>query len=357
MKHYLKQIKSFRDILPVLMVIFTCHDRYLPEIEWSDKSWTHNVFRVYELIFSRRNGIRHEMTTLSENGKTTHVCHSIESVFAMGELHIRELFKSLKFKPFKIYIPVLQTPQGFPILSSPYLFAIAYDTSIDVQINPASHTVSFTTSGSDRYLLVGSLKQSSHWFTAFTYAGTGMTEIGTKQFYSAAGEYNQTWSLLNPATGTNNIVGTESASGTEGIIAISYSGVDTSALDTSNIASSATATNITNTMTTTADNCWLVGYFRFAGTISAGSNTTLRRSASNINVGDTNAAQTPAGSHSIAGTQTPTNDFVYIGGVAIKPVAAAGPANLKTYNTNAKANIKTIDTNAIANVKTLDTNA
>jgi hypothetical protein len=34
----------------------------------------------------------------------------------------------------------------------------------------------------------------------------------------------------------------------------------------------------------------------------------------------------------------------------------AGPANLKTYNTNPKANIKTIDTNPIANVKTLNTN-
>lgn len=36
---------------------------------------------------------------------------------------------------------------------------------------------------------------------------------------------------------------------------------------------------------------------------------------------------------------------------------ATGPANLKTYNTNAKANIKTINTNPIANVKTLNTNA
>lgn len=36
---------------------------------------------------------------------------------------------------------------------------------------------------------------------------------------------------------------------------------------------------------------------------------------------------------------------------------AAGPANLKTYNTNATANIKTINTNAISNVKTLNTNA
>jgi hypothetical protein len=36
---------------------------------------------------------------------------------------------------------------------------------------------------------------------------------------------------------------------------------------------------------------------------------------------------------------------------------AAGPANLKTYNTNLKANIKTINTNPIANVKSLNGNS
>jgi len=41
---------------------------------------------------------------------------------------------------------------------------------------------------------------------------------------------------------------------------------------------------------------------------------------------------------------------------AIAPAAAAGPANLKSYNTNLKANIKSINTNLIANVKSLNTN-
>lgn len=42
--------------------------------------------------------------------------------------------------------------------------------------------------------------------------------------------------------------------------------------------------------------------------------------------------------------------------VVLRPSIAAGPANLKTYNTNLKANIKTINTNPIANVKSLNTN-
>lgn len=49
-------------------------------------------------------------------------------------------------------------------------------------------------------------------------------------------------------------------------------------------------------------------------------------------------------------------DFMdYISGT--DPLTAVGPANLKTYNTNALANIKSINTNLIANVKTLNTNA
>lgn len=56
------------------------------------------------------------------------------------------------------------------------------------------------------------------------------------------------------------------------------------------------------------------------------------------------------------GMSTSTSDSWVALTIALRP-AASGPANLKTYNTNAKANIKTINTNVIANVKTLDTNA
>lgn len=44
------------------------------------------------------------------------------------------------------------------------------------------------------------------------------------------------------------------------------------------------------------------------------------------------------------------------GTIVVFPVAASGPANLKSYNTNLKANIKSIDTNLIANIKSLNTN-
>lgn len=50
------------------------------------------------------------------------------------------------------------------------------------------------------------------------------------------------------------------------------------------------------------------------------------------------------------------HDTTYCTLLTIDYTATAGPANLKTYNTNVAANIKTINTNAIANVKSLNTN-
>jgi hypothetical protein len=52
-----------------------------------------------------------------------------------------------------------------------------------------------------------------------------------------------------------------------------------------------------------------------------------------------------------------TTSYCSYYGIALNYGAgAAGPTNLKTYNTNAKANIKSINTNLIANVKSLNTN-
>lgn len=50
------------------------------------------------------------------------------------------------------------------------------------------------------------------------------------------------------------------------------------------------------------------------------------------------------------------NTGTEVGSFASFPAVAAGPANLKSYNTNPKANIKSINTNLIANVKSLNTN-
>lgn len=70
---------------------------------------------------------------------------------------------------------------------------------------------------------------------------------------------------------------------------------------------------------------------------------------------DTNTTVGTTGSYTMnmtcTGSAQWTNSMMFI-----KGPLAAGPSNLKTYNTNVKSNIKTIDTNTLANVKSLNTN-
>lgn len=56
------------------------------------------------------------------------------------------------------------------------------------------------------------------------------------------------------------------------------------------------------------------------------------------------------------GSSWSTNSGVDVAFYVYGDIPIAGPANLKTYNTNPLANIKTINTNPIANVKSLNTN-
>lgn len=68
--------------------------------------------------------------------------------------------------------------------------------------------------------------------------------------------------------------------------------------------------------------------------------------------------------YSFGGTGAITHFHFYRGGGtgsfffdSIAPVAGAGPANLKSLNTNVKANVKSYNTNVLANIKSIDTNA
>lgn len=77
---------------------------------------------------------------------------------------------------------------------------------------------------------------------------------------------------------------------------------------------------------------------------------------------------TGTGAYTVSMTGLSANTLYYAKAYAINSVGtsygsevtfttlAAGPTNLKTYNTNPVANIKTINTNPIANIKSLNTN-
>lgn len=114
--------------------------------------------------------------------------------------------------------------------------------------------------------------------------------------------------LANPASGANNIVVTSSDATYRWCASASYTGAaQTGQPDAFNSATTS-GTSISVAVITVADNCWVTGFFfNEANTaFTAGANTT-RRITGFYSMMDTNAAQTPAGSYSIAATWTNSN--------------------------------------------------
>jgi hypothetical protein len=161
-----------------------------------------------------------------------------------------------------------------------------------------------------------------------------MTQVGTSRYYSAASENVYTFYLLNPATGTHNIIASYSGAATNGITAASYS--DVGSVDVSQISSDPASTGLTNSLTTSVPNEWLVGFARATLQMTAGANTTIRQTATNINMLDSNGPLS-VGPNSLNITQVPT-DFIYIGAVAIAPTGGTSTPPTSQINGSGTVN-------------------
>lgn len=191
--------------------------------------------------------------------------------------------------------------------------AIAFDAqSASAYSGTTSLTFAHTCTGSDRLLTVG-VYGGADRITGVTYSGVSMTFINKLLMTgAAAGQYIYLYYLLAPASGANNIVVTASAATDMYGAGSSYTGVkQTGQPDAS--ATQATASSqlsLTTSLTTVADNCWIVGHAYSNNAVTAGTNVTVRTgSVAGLRMFDTNAAQTPAGSKSVQTTQTPA-DFI-----------------------------------------------
>ncbi len=226
--------------------------------------------------------------------------------------------------------------------------------------NPSA-TYDSGSSGGNRMLLLiigggGGLTSS-----AVTYGGVSMTVAATST--DTANYYSQIWYLTAAAglpTGSNTIQVTNANSAFRSWNAVVLSDVDqTTPKDTTGTNASGTSSNPTNAITTTTNNCLVVAaVFNSAGIATHDQGTSLYETNNDALVSYESCSyieKTTAGAQTLSFTRSCTwQELVAAFRYAAAP---AGPANLKTYNTNAKANIKTINTNPIANVKTLDTNA
>lgn len=203
--------------------------------------------------------------------------------------------------------------------------AIAIDTTTNPDAGggsaPSPFTWSHTTSGTNRLLTVFLDLNSPGSATAVTYNGVQMTQMGTD--ITIGGRTVQLWYLLNPASGANIISVTFTGSFLR-VAAASYTGVKQTGQPE---VQAQNATGSSQAVTTTSDNDWLIGFgVNDAGAVGVGANTTLR-----VNTGgntsyaiiDSNAAQTPAGSHSL--TITGATPAINVGGFA--PAGGATPVN------------------------------
>lgn len=355
-----------RRIPPTIVAFFTKKDRYFPilgsDFEWNRKSWVHNIFRVYELVFGREFGIRAESTTCPVgHGGTTVFVHSFEAACAYTETFVRSLFALPKLKLVKVYIPQL-APAGFGSPSGlPYLFAIAFDVATNGGTSAtASVTFSHTNTGSNLTLIVcGAQNGTVATASSATYNTVSMTQTTTKA-NASQGTWMDMLALAAPATGANNVVWTANQSNV-GAFAMSLTGTNASpigATGTPNTWIGQTSSSIS--VTTTAANSWVVDHAQTnnATPTATGSGQTIRFNGTHV-----------GGNRFYSSTMTTTTTGAYTPGYSwtgnadgtimateIKEAVASGPANLKSLNTNLKANIKSINTNLIANVKSFNTN-
>jgi hypothetical protein len=357
-------------LLPSLMVAITKKSRYRVNVgrnfEWSSDNWTHNIFRVWELIAWRKCGIRRESAVTHDGKNEYHYFFTLESLLAHFEGEIRRFFRGIIPRYEKVHIPVLTGTNGinFPVLfGGEYLFAIARDSSVsDAGVNNfATRTVTMTCSGSDRVLTAYPYNDGTTLtVSSFTYDAVSMGTVVTEA--STVNGDIRGYLLVAPNTTAGAaLTVTYNASSTYIFIcAVSYTGAaQTGQPDAFNSgADAASLATITVSVTTVANNCWISGTVRHdnGGTVT-GTNafTVISNPAYGVALHDTNGAITPAGATTVGSTSTATGNM-YLSAISVAPAVASGPANLKSYNTNLKANIKSYNTNLIANVKSIDTN-
>ncbi len=249
--------------------------------------------------------------------------------------------------------------------------AISIETNAAVGSNSANNpwTVAFTAgTGTNRLLVLFLFNEGgADGFSSITYGGAAMTSITSVAVPVEAGGTRTLYAyyLIAPATGANNFVITRNTAGNAlRATAISLAGAaqssqpDVSNTGTENAGDGAFSVAVTTTeagvgVVGAADN-------EVFGAPGAGANTTQLNTQTNMSQFQLTTFPSGAGgSYTMAFTGTGSGTADMAAGIVVgfKAVAAAGPSNLKSLDTNVKANIKSYNTNVLANIKSINTNA
>lgn len=183
----------------------------------------------------------------------------------------------------------------------------------------ASKTFAHTVTGTNMFLLVGTLHAAGQTVVGITYNGVALSIVDSQVNHSP-GFTLDLWYLFGPATGTHNVIVTYSAATDQMPMAISYSGVLQNApADAYSYTSTTGNSTRTETLTSTTDNCWMIwfGLDEYSVTVpTAGSGTTIRGHHTGTNgfgglfFADSNGPIHPAGPHSLNILPTSSADYM-----------------------------------------------
>ena len=201
--------------------------------------------------------------------------------------------------------------------------AIAVNTVNSVNVSSSPVTVSHSTAGSDRLLIVGTTGHTTATISGITYAGTSLTQVDGTVVNSRIG--GEMWQLVNPDIDANDVVVTWTGEFFRGAVGIiSFTGVDqTTPLGTSGIASGLSASPTVDVSSATGELVVDVLANEGASTVTAGASQTERWNQVNTTEdGLQNSGSTEPGASTVTMSWSITSDDWVIIAVPIKPVAA-----------------------------------
>lgn len=195
-------------------------------------------------------------------------------------------------------------------------------------------TFSHTCTGTNLILLVGAeTGGAGDTVTGITYNSVAMTRIGTAT--SSVTDTGYLYYLLNPSTGTHNVVITATAGAVNGIrgISASYAGVKQSGQPDANSTNTGTGTTETGTVTVVAANSWQVMItWNDSAEPTAGTGTMRRGTSSGGGFGffDSNSSLAP-GSRSLVASTGGSGHWGLVSASFAPAVASTGNYNFFTF--------------------------
>src|SRR3990167_1478814 len=211
--------------------------------------------------------------------------------------------------------------------------AIAFDSFNQAsQAAATSQTLSHTGTGSNLASVVVVLGSATvDDLLDCTYAGSSMTKLQTLAPGAVQNRYVYLFYLSGVTSGAQDVVATATNASIVRVHCATYSGVTAGARDATNTkGDTAGTTSPTISVTTVADNCWATAFFSAAcgGTFSDGTNYTERSGSAGADrgFGDTNSAQTPAGSKALTATNSSADDYGAVV-VSFAPAAVVATTN------------------------------